>query len=194
MQFGTGIGGSDADRVLQTLAAAMPAWTAQEPAKRSAADAVISTPRAWSRVTLLVTALSIACLVQVILAWPLDPTKMTLALAIAIISGGFIPMWAFVIWILESRVVWRSRIWLGLVAIFYWMAALLAATYVLVWVSHELLSPFRLRPVNQGDVQALWGVNVFLAFVGFGWAAHRADKRGWPVREERGVSRKISGQ
>jgi hypothetical protein len=192
VKFGLGVAGSDADRVVKALAAAVPAWTAQEPARPSAAVALSSRSRAWSRVTFLVAALSIACLVEVALAWPLDPTKTTLALAVAIVCGAFIPMWAFIVLNLESRMLWRSRIWVRLVAVLCAIGvALFVPVQVMIWVSEELLSPF--RPVDKGDLQAIWGVNMLLGIAGIFWMAHRADKRGWPVREERGISR-ISGQ
>jgi hypothetical protein len=193
VKFGRGVAGSDADRVVNALAAAVPAWTAQEPARPSAAGDLRATSRAWSRVTLLVAALSIACLVEVALAWPLDRTKTTLALAVAIITGAFIPIWVFIIFNLESRVLWRSRTWVRLVAgLSAAGVGLLLPLQIMIWVSTELLSPF--RPVDDGDLQRIWGVNLVLEMAGMFWMAHRADKRGWPVREERGVSRNTSGQ
>jgi len=191
--FGRGVAGSDADRVVNALAAAVPAWTAEEPARSSAVGDLRATSRAWSRVTLLVAALSIACLVKVALAWPLDRTKTTLALAVAIISGAFIPMWAFIMLNLESRVLWRSRTWVRVVAALCAVGVgLLLPLQIMICVSNELLSPF--RPVDDSELQTIWGVNVFLAMAGMFWMAHRAEKRRWPVREERGVSGNTSGQ
>lgn len=193
VKFGLGVAGSDADGVVKALAAAVPAWTAQEPARPSAAAALISKSRAWSRVTFLVTAISIACLLKVALTWPLDPTKMTLALAVAVISGAFIPMWAFIILNLESRVLWRSRIWVRLVAVLCAIGpGLFLPLQAAIWVSDELLSPF--REVDKGDLRTIWGVDMLLLIAGICWAAYRADKRGWPVREERGISHNPSGQ
>jgi hypothetical protein len=190
VNFGLGVAGPEADRVLRALAAAVPAWTAPESERRSAAVAFRS--RGWSRVTLLIAALSIACLVQVVLAWPLDPTKLTLALAIAILSSAFIPMWAFNILNLESPVIWRSRIWVRLVAVLCYIgAALFVPMAVMFWVTDELLTP--LRPLGKNDLFAIWIVNLLLGMAGFFWAVYRADKRGWPMREERGISR-ISSQ
>lgn len=193
VNFGRGVAGSDADRVVNALAAAVPAWTAQEPATPSAAGDLRATSRAWSRVTLLVAALSIACLVKVAFAWPLDRTKTTLALVVAIVSGAFIPMWAFLIFNLESRVLWRSRTWVRLVAALCTVAlGLFVPVQITAWVRDELLSLF--RPVDDDDLWTIWGVNMLLALAGIFWMAHRADKRGWSVREERGVSRNTSGQ
>jgi len=192
VKFGLGVAGSDADRVLKALAAAVPVWTAQEPARRSAPVAVTSRSRAWSRVTLLVAAFSIACSAESALAWPLDPTKLTVPLAVAIISSPFIPMWAFIALSLESPVIWRSPAWVRLIAALFAIGAtLIVPLQVMIWVSHELLTPF--RPVDKGDLLAIFCVNVLLAMVGFGWAVYRADKRGWPLRVERGISQ-ISGQ
>ena len=110
-----------------------------------------------------------------------------------IISGAFIPMWAFIMLNLESRVLWRSRTWVRVVAALCAVGVgLLLPLQIMICVSNELLSPF--RPVDDSELQTIWGVNVFLAMAGMFWMAHRAEKRRWPVREERGVSGNTSGQ
>jgi hypothetical protein len=193
VQFGRGVAGPDADRVLQALAAALPALASREPTSTPAAAAMASEPRAWSRVTLLIAALSVACLVEVVLAWPLDPTKMTPQLAIALISGGFIPAWAFIIWILESRAFWRSRTWFGRVALALFLASYFVPPFsVMSWVVDNLLSPF--RSVNRHDLGNIFLVNMFLGIGGVVWAVYRADKRGWILSEVRAVSRPKRGQ
>lgn len=192
VSFGLGVAGPDADRVMKALAAAVPAWTAQEAARPAAAGALTARSRAWSRVTLLVAALSVACLVEVALAWPLDRTKMTLALAVAMISAAFIPIWAFIIFNLESRMLWRAGVWVRLVAVACGMGGLLVPVEVMTWLVDNLLSPF--RSVSRDDLRTILLVNLFMVLPGLFWMAHRADKRGWPVREERGVSGSTSGE
>lgn len=190
VNFGQGVARSDADRVLKALATAVPAWMS-EPAKPPAA--LTARSRAWSRVTFLIAALSIACLVEVGLAWPLDRTKMTLPLAIAIVSGAYIPMWAFIVLIAEARAFWRLPNWVGFVAVVYLLASYFVPPfYVTTWVVDSLLSPF--RSVNRHDVGYILLVNMALPLGGFFWAVYRAGKRGWIPREERGVSSVISGR
>jgi hypothetical protein len=193
VNFGLGVAGPDADRVLKALAAAVPAWAAQEPATPSTAGALRATSRSWSRVTLLVAALSIACLIEVALAWPLDRTKMTLPLAVGMMSASFIPMWGFIVFNLESRRLWRSGVWVRLAAVLWVVGVgLVVPAAVMDWMRNNLLSPF--RSVGREDLRTILLVNLSLVIAGVFWMAHRADKRGWVLREERGVSRSSGGK
>jgi hypothetical protein len=98
-----------------------------------------------------------------------------LVLALVLVLGASLPMWALGLWMAKSSQIGRwvaAGSWLIFVLLACELAAILVAGLLFAWVHHDLLGPG--RPMERRIVYGVWTANGLLFIVAVAWAKKRS--------------------